>query len=227
MGMPSVVAEEGEGLVVVGGVDDEAELANGHGREPYDRDVTDDLWQIDHLDLDGYLDRIGVARGGAEPRAARPRARSAPAHVHVRQHRRAARAASRRRRWPPSRRSSSGAAVAATASSTRRVLAAALQRLGFDLRRQLGRVGDPMRSGRTHFVVIVRLDGEELLCDPGFGLSILRPHPLRDGAEERPPGSAASASTRSTAAGPCPGGTRAGGSSSTRPTTCRSFPTTS
>ena len=64
------------------------------------------------------------------------------------------------------------------------LLAAALQRLGFDVRRQLGRVGDPLRSGRTHLVVIVRLDGEELLCDPGFGLSILRPHPLRDGAED-------------------------------------------
>ena len=66
------------------------------------------------------------------------------------------------------------------------VFAAALERLGYDVRRHLGRVGDPAAGpvqGRTHMTVEVRLDGERLLCDPGFGMSLLRPVPLRDGAE--------------------------------------------
>jgi arylamine N-acetyltransferase len=43
-------------------------------------------------------------------------------------------------------------------------------------------------SARTHLVVEVVLDGERLLCDPGFGLSILRPIALRDGHEENQDG---------------------------------------
>ncbi len=72
------------------------------------------------------------------------------------------------------------------------ILAAALERLGYRVRRHLGRVGDPdtgAQQGRTHMVVEVVLDGERLLCDPGFGLSLLRPLPLVDGAEDdHPPG---------------------------------------
>lgn len=72
------------------------------------------------------------------------------------------------------------------------IFAAALDRLGYRVRRHLGRVGDPAtgsQQGRTHMVVEVVLDGERLLCDPGFGLSLLRPVPLVDGAhDEHPPG---------------------------------------
>jgi N-hydroxyarylamine O-acetyltransferase len=67
------------------------------------------------------------------------------------------------------------------------IFAAALQRLGYDVRRRLGRVGDPAtgaRQGRTHMVVEVVLDGRRLLCDPGFGMSLRRPIPLEDGAED-------------------------------------------
>lgn len=67
------------------------------------------------------------------------------------------------------------------------IVAAALERLGYVVRRHLGRVGDPatgQQLGRTHMVVEVVYDGERLLCDPGFGLSLLRPIPLRDGAED-------------------------------------------
>lgn len=67
------------------------------------------------------------------------------------------------------------------------VFAAALERLGYDVRRHLGRVGDPAageQQGRTHMVVEVLLDGELLLCDPGFGMSLLRPISLTDGAED-------------------------------------------
>lgn len=65
------------------------------------------------------------------------------------------------------------------------LFAAVLERLGYDVRRRLGRVGDPASGevqGRTHMTVEVLLDGRRLLCDPGFGMSLLRPVPLEDGA---------------------------------------------
>jgi N-hydroxyarylamine O-acetyltransferase len=72
------------------------------------------------------------------------------------------------------------------------IFAAALERLGYDVRRHLGRVGDPAtgaQQGRTHMVVEVVLDGQRLLCDPGFGMSLLRPIAMSDGAEDDyPPG---------------------------------------
>jgi N-hydroxyarylamine O-acetyltransferase len=64
------------------------------------------------------------------------------------------------------------------------LFAAVLERLGYDVRRLLGRVGPPTRSPRTHCVVEVSLDGERLMADPGFGMSVLRPIPLQDGAED-------------------------------------------
>ncbi|HWM72776.1 MAG TPA: arylamine N-acetyltransferase, partial [Nocardioides sp.] len=36
----------------------------------------------------------------------------------------------------------------------------------------------------THFVVEIVLDGQRLLADPGFGMSVLRPIVLDDGVEE-------------------------------------------
>jgi N-hydroxyarylamine O-acetyltransferase len=145
--------------------------------------VTEDLWQIDRFDLDGYLDRIGVAHESPS-RDLLDRVHEAHLRtftfdnidVLLEQHPGVSLAAVEEKFV--------GRGRGGYCFEHSTVLAAALQRLGFEARRQLGRVGDPMRSGRTHLVVIVRLDGEELLCDPGFGLSIVRPHPLRDGAED-------------------------------------------
>ena len=64
------------------------------------------------------------------------------------------------------------------------LFAAALERLGYEVERRLGRVGDPDEKARTHCVVIVTLGGERLLADPGFGVSTLRTIPLVDGAED-------------------------------------------
>ena len=64
------------------------------------------------------------------------------------------------------------------------LFAAVLERLGYDVRRLLGRVGPPTTSPRTHCVIEVSLDGERLLADPGFGMSVVRPIPLQDGAED-------------------------------------------
>jgi N-hydroxyarylamine O-acetyltransferase len=63
------------------------------------------------------------------------------------------------------------------------LFAAALDRLGYDVERRLGRVGDPA-APRTHCVVVVDVDGERVLTDPGFGLSLMRPIPLVDGAQD-------------------------------------------
>lgn len=64
------------------------------------------------------------------------------------------------------------------------LFAAALERLGYDIERRLGRVGDPNQAARTHCVIEVRLDGQRLLADPGFGMSLLRPIPMTDGATD-------------------------------------------
>ena len=64
------------------------------------------------------------------------------------------------------------------------LFSAALERLGYDVERRLGRVGDPNEKARTHTVVVVTLDDQQLLCDPGFGVSTLRAIPLVDGAED-------------------------------------------
>jgi len=64
------------------------------------------------------------------------------------------------------------------------LFAAVAERLGYDVRRRLGRVGDATAAPRTHFVVEIILDGRRLLADPGFGMSLLRPIPLEDGTED-------------------------------------------
>ena len=63
------------------------------------------------------------------------------------------------------------------------LFAAVLEKLGYDARRHLGRVGDVTRVARTHAVVFVTLDGARHLVDPGFGMSVTRPVPLVDGTE--------------------------------------------
>lgn len=71
------------------------------------------------------------------------------------------------------------------------LLSAALEQLGYRVVRRLARVGDPAAGpvgSRTHLVVEVLVDGERLLCDPGFGMSIVRPVPLIDGHEEEQAG---------------------------------------
>jgi len=145
--------------------------------------TTADLWGVDRLDLDGYLARLGVA--------ARPPSRAAldelhEAHVRtftfdnidvlLDQH--------------------PGVALAAVSDKFVgrgrggycfehvTLFAAALQRLGYDVVRRLARVGDPRSAARTHLVAVVSLDADELMIDPGFGLSPLRPIPLRHGARD-------------------------------------------
>ncbi|WP_328524317.1 arylamine N-acetyltransferase family protein [Kribbella sp. NBC_00359] len=58
---------------------------------------------------------------------------------------------------------------------------AALERLGFEVVRRVARV-QPHKSGpRTHALLKVGVDGQEFLADVGFGAGQLYPTPLKDG----------------------------------------------
>lgn len=58
---------------------------------------------------------------------------------------------------------------------------AALERLGFEVARRVARV-QPHKSGpRTHALLKVSVDGQEFLADVGFGAGQLLPTPLKDG----------------------------------------------
>jgi N-hydroxyarylamine O-acetyltransferase len=64
------------------------------------------------------------------------------------------------------------------------LLAAALERLGFAVDRFLGRVGadgEPIR-GRTHMTLRVHVGGDAWLADVGFGSGLLEPVPFDGGA---------------------------------------------
>ena len=146
----------------------------------------DHPWSIERLDLDGYLTRVGVESG--EP----TRALLDELHeAHVRtftfdnidvlldQHPGVGLNAVQGKFV--------GRGRGGYCFEHSTVFAAVLERLGYAVRRRLGRVGDPAtgaQQGRTHMVVEVGLDGERLLCDTGFGLSRLRSIPLVDGAED-------------------------------------------
>lgn len=153
--------------------------------------MSSDPWQIDRLDLDGYLRRLGIA--------ARQPSRAAldelhEAHVHtftfdnidvlLGDHPGVGLDAIQDKFI--------GRGRGGYCFEHSTLVAAALERLGYRVRRHLGRVGDPeagAQQGRTHMVVEVVLDGERLLCDPGFGMSLLRPISMIDGAEDDyPPG---------------------------------------
>jgi N-hydroxyarylamine O-acetyltransferase len=142
----------------------------------------DDPWQIDRLDLDAYLARIGAA--------ARPPSRAALDELHE-AHVRAFTFDNIDVLLDQHPGVSLEAVQAKFVGRGRggycfehgTLFAAALARLGYPVQRRLGRV--PGGSGaRTHCVVVVMLDGQSLLADPGFGLSLLRPVPLEDEATQ-------------------------------------------
>jgi N-hydroxyarylamine O-acetyltransferase len=145
--------------------------------------TTDDPWQVDRLDLDAYLARVGVPSG--------PPNRStldALHEAHVRtftfdnidvllERHPGVRLDAVQEKFL-------GRGRGGYCFEHCVLFAAALVRLGFDVRRMLGRVGDPAVAQRTHCVVVVTLHGEEYLADPGFGMSVLRPIRLADGATD-------------------------------------------
>ncbi|MEP9381173.1 arylamine N-acetyltransferase family protein [Nocardioides cheoyonin] len=146
--------------------------------------MTPDSWNVEALDLEGYLHRLGLP--------ARTPGRAALEELHEAHVRTFAfdNVDVLLRRHP-------GVALEAVSAKFvgrgrggycfehTSLFSAALERLGYAVRRHLGRVHRPgMTNGRTHFVAVVSVDGEKLLADPGFGMSLLRPVPLRDGATD-------------------------------------------
>lgn len=145
-----------------------------------------DDWQIDRLDLDGYLKRLGIpARVPSWPALAELH------EAHVRaftfdnidvllgRHPGVS--------LEDIQQKFVGRGRGGYCFEHATIVAAALERLGYHVRRHLGRVGDPdsgTQQGRTHMVVEVVLEGQRLLCDPGFGMSLLRPIPMTDGVED-------------------------------------------
>lgn len=140
-------------------------------------------WQVDDLDLDAYLARVGLTRPGRPSRSALDALHAA--HV---------------RTFPFENfdvllGTHPGVDLATVQDKFVRrhrggycfehgtLLAAVLERLGYDVERRLARVGDFDISARTHLVVVVTLNGTRYLADPGFGLSLMTPIPIEDGAE--------------------------------------------
>ena len=141
-----------------------------------------DVWALDPVDVDAYLERIGVA---AAPPSLGSLDELVAAHVHafsfdnldvlLGQH----------------------PGVTLTAVQAKLVgrgrggycfehatlFAAVLARLGYDVTRRLGRVGDPAAAPRTHLAVEVLVDGRRQLADVGIGRPPLASVPLEDDAE--------------------------------------------
>ncbi len=63
------------------------------------------------------------------------------------------------------------------------LFAACLERLGYQVTRGMARVRpDSPHGSRTHLVLFVDVAGTRFLADPGFGSGLLMPLPLEDGA---------------------------------------------
>ncbi|AXB45607.1 arylamine N-acetyltransferase [Amycolatopsis albispora] len=140
-------------------------------------------WQLGDLDLDAYLARIGHARVAPSAAALRSlheaHVRSIPFEnidVLLGPH------------------PGLGLKVIADKLVHRRrggycfehglLFAAALELLGFEVRRRMARVRPDRPSARTHMVVLVRVAGIDHLADVGFGTGLVTPMPLVDGHEQ-------------------------------------------
>ncbi|MGX7828222.1 arylamine N-acetyltransferase family protein [Actinokineospora sp. 24-640] len=139
-------------------------------------------WGVDALDLDAYLTRVGRPRLAPSAAALRSlhvaHVAAIPfenvdvltgAHPGVGLAQSAAKLVGRRR----------GGYCFEHAT----VFAAALERLGFTVRRHLARVHPQGSGARTHLMLLVEVDGVDHLVDVGFGASMWVPMPLVDGAE--------------------------------------------
>jgi len=148
--------------------------------------MADDEWQIERLDLEGYLSALGIAAREPSPAAL---AELHEAHVRtftfdnidvlLEQHPGVELDAVQEKFLGRGR----GGYCFEHVS----IFAAALERLGYRVRRGLGRVRSQETGalgGRTHMVAEATVDGERWLCDPGFGMSPLRPIRMSDGAED-------------------------------------------
>ncbi|KGN30282.1 arylamine N-acetyltransferase [Knoellia sinensis KCTC 19936] len=141
-----------------------------------------DPWTVDRLDLDAYLVRTGVT---AEPPSLAALERLQTAHaetfpfdnldVLLETHPGVALEAVQQKFV--------GRGRGGYCFEHATLFGAVLERLGYAVTRHLARVGAVATSPRTHFVLVVDLDGSPLMVDPGIGRPPLGPIPLVDGAE--------------------------------------------
>ena len=160
--------------------------ASAEQRVPEDVALTGSSWQQHEFDIDAYLRRIGVERARPDLELLE---RLHHAHVHtipfatidvlLGTHPGVAPAAVQRQLIDRRR---GGYCFAHT-----QLFSAALEDLGFVVRRRLGRVGGSNRT-RTHMSAEVRLGEQRLLVDPGFGSGITGPLSLEPGASRQEPG---------------------------------------
>lgn len=139
-------------------------------------------WNVDALDLDAYLRRVGVS---ADSVSARNLAALHEAHVRSIPFENVDVLLGR----PPSLELPD---LTAKLVHSRRggycfehglLFAAALERLGYGVTRCVGRVGFTRpEMPETHLVLLVDVGAERFLADVGFGSGLLRPLPLADGA---------------------------------------------
>ncbi|HIW69240.1 MAG TPA: arylamine N-acetyltransferase [Candidatus Dietzia intestinipullorum] len=137
-------------------------------------------WRTELFDLPAYFDAIGVARG--EP-SLEMLTRLHEAHVHTFPFANVDVLLGRARGVDPEtvqdqlvRRRRGGYCF-----EHAQIFAAALEHLGFTIRRALGRV-HRIDNSRTHMSVVAHVEGRRWLCDPGFGFSLTAPIELTDGA---------------------------------------------
>ena len=138
------------------------------------------MWQIEELDLDAYLDRIGHPR--SEPSAESLRSLH-EAHV----------LAIPFENIDVILGTHPGLGLdAIQAKLVRRhrggycyehalLFGAALEQLGYDVVRRVARVQPHKAGPRTHALLKVGVDGQEFLADVGFGAGQLYPTPFKDG----------------------------------------------
>lgn len=141
-----------------------------------------DPWLTDALDLDAYLARTGVGRE-APSREALTRLQTAHVRTFTFDNIDVLLGTHPGVSLPAIQEKFVGRGRGGYCFEHASLFAAVLHNLGYAVTRHLGRVGDPQLAPRTHLVVMVDLDGERLICDPGFGRSPLAPIPLVDGAD--------------------------------------------
>lgn len=138
--------------------------------------MSKDPWSLDELDLDGYLKRVGLT---TQPPSLVALGELHEAHVRtftfdnidviLDQHPGVSLEAVQEKFV--------GRGRGGYCFEHSTLFAAVLERLGYRVRRQLGRVVE----ARTHMTVGVLLGDRWWLCDPGFGMSVIRPIPMEDG----------------------------------------------
>jgi N-hydroxyarylamine O-acetyltransferase len=138
------------------------------------------MWQIEELDLDAYLNRIGHPRVAASAESLRSLHRDhvlaipfenidviLGTHPGISLDAIQAKLVGRQR--------------GGYCYEHALLFGAALERLGFTVDRRVARVQPHKAGPRTHALLKVGVDGQEFLADVGFGAGQLYPTPLKDG----------------------------------------------